>query len=67
MAFGFYSASAQFNATISGTVSNMSAGDTVTIYYDSLGGVFNFSNGQGTAVGPNGRYSITMNTYIVLH
>lgn len=63
MAFGFYSASAQFNATISGTVSNMSAGDTVTIYYDSLGGVFNFSNGQGVAVGPNGRYSINMITY----
>ena len=35
MALGFYSASAQFNATITGTVSDMSAGDSVIIYADT--------------------------------
>jgi len=60
MAFGFYSASAQFNVTIAGTVSDMSAGDTVIIYADSLGGVFTFSNAQAVTIGPNGTYSMSI-------
>ena len=60
MALGFYSASAQFNATITGTVSDMSAGDSVIIYADTLGGIFSFSNAQARAIGPNGSYSMTI-------
>ncbi len=55
---GTFSASAQYNASVSGTLSNMKPGDTATIYIDSLGGIFSFANGQGIAGGPNGAYTI---------
>ncbi|MAZ36067.1 MAG: hypothetical protein CL842_01270 [Crocinitomicaceae bacterium] len=63
LSLGFYTASAQFNVSISGSVSNMSAGDSVTIYADTLGGVFSFSNAQVLAVGPNGSYSMGITAY----
>lgn len=56
---GGYFTQAQYNATVSGTLSNMKPGDTATIYIDSLGGIFSFANGQGIAIGPNGSYTVT--------
>lgn len=63
MCFGFGIASAQYTATISGTISNMSAGDTATIYVDSLGGVFTFYNAKGTATGTQGSYTVAIQLY----
>ncbi len=60
MVLGFYSASAQFSVTISGTVSNMTVRDSVIIYADTLGGVFSFSNARVGVVGTSGNYSMTI-------
>lgn len=55
---GGYFAQAQYNATVSGKLSNMKPGDTATIYIDSLGGIFSFANAYGYAIGPNGTYTV---------